>query len=246
MTVEIHWRSERGGQKNGNQDYCGVGLRPEGVLCVVLDGFSTKPKSGELVRLVAKDLIDWFMSSDKQVSTDELICQMREIHKERLPILLQASASYLIVLIIHEQPPVILYSGDCLMGYLDKKSTIHWQIQPHTLANATCNLPIAELAESALRNKLTQSFRANQYMIPNNMSVSAKKGETLVIATDGFWAELNEDEQGRFLADEVLPKEVIKDDCSALNINIHSKDIASSVKTTTSGNVYVVQSDAIF
>ncbi|WP_299048853.1 protein phosphatase 2C domain-containing protein [uncultured Tateyamaria sp.] len=240
MTAELHWRSKRGRRTDDNWDYCGVGFRSEATLCVVLDGSSRKPKSGELVRLVAKDLIDWFVQTEGQVSSDEIIGQMHIIHDARLPNLQQASASYLIMLITRYQAPIIFHAGDCLFGNVDTEGLIEWLMQPHTLANATCDLSIAKLVHSNIRNRLTRSLRANEFMTPEITTIPAKQGETLIVATDGFWAGLNQEEQRCFLVDEGCYEGDDLDDCSALKITINDAVRKPHVTTTTPDNLYVV------
>ena len=243
MAVEISWRSRQGRRTDANQDYCGVALRPDAVLCVVLDGSTARQLSGELVRLIARDLIDWFILAKKGMAADDVINQLHEIHKFRSKELHWASASYLVALIEHEKPTHIFYAGDCLVGRLDAKAPIEWLIRPHTLANAIETISLDEIASSTLRNKLTRSFRAKEFMAPDIATITDVGKETFVVATDGFWAELKHDDQCRFLEGEAVQEKENQDDCSALKIRILGSDNESQVSTSTAGNLYVVESD---
>lgn len=74
----------------------------------------------------------------------------------------------------------------------------HWQVMPHTLANALADMPLDAIAKSPTRHLLTQSFRSREFMVPDVLAEEKVSG-TLLLATDGFWAELTESEQEVFL-----------------------------------------------
>jgi len=243
MSVEISWHSKQGRRADTNQDYCGIGVRRDTTLCVVLDGSTTGKQSGELVRLIASDLIDWFTNTNGRITADDIINQLREIHNARSSELHWASASYLVAMIEAKKPTLILYVGDCLVGRFNTNAPIEWLIRPHTLVNAIESMSVEEIASFTLRNKLTRSFRAKEFMIPDIASLTASGEETFVIATDGFWAELKHEEQLRFLEGEGLQLEDDMDDCSALKIHILDSTAKLQVNTSTAENFYVMQSD---
>lgn len=243
MAIEINWHSRQGRRTDTNQDYCGVALRPDAVLCVVLDGSTAGQQSCELVGLIASDLIDWFMLEKRGTTADDVVNQLHEIHKVRSKELHWASASYLVALIEHKKPTHIFYAGDCLVGRFEAKAPIEWLIRPHTLANAIETISLDEIASSTLRNKLTRSFRAKEFMTPDIATITDVGEEAFVVATDGFWAELKHEDQCRFLEGEAVQEKENQDDCSALKIRILGSDKESKVSTSTAGNLYVVESD---
>ena len=56
--MEIGWRSEQGKKTRDNRDCGGVGVRANGVLCLILDGSSSGPTSGDFaVRSFVMSLI---------------------------------------------------------------------------------------------------------------------------------------------------------------------------------------------
>lgn len=242
MAIEINWHSTQGTRTRANQDYCGVGVRPDAVLSVVSDGSTTGLQSGELVRLIASDLTDWFTLAERSISADDVVSQLREIHKIRSRELPQASASYLVTLIRRNKPSIIIHAGDCLIGNYDGTAPIEWLVTPHTLTNAIDNASIKKIASSPLRNKLTRSFRAKEFMIPDTTTIPDTGDAAFVVATDGFWAELTSDQQHRFLAGEVEQTKDNMDDCSALRIRIHGSSAETHVSTDAHQNLYVVES----
>lgn len=67
MKMQLDWRSQRGTKTGDNRDYGGVGIRPDGVLCPVLDGATSGPTSGELAGQIACDVIDWYVATADDV-----------------------------------------------------------------------------------------------------------------------------------------------------------------------------------
>lgn len=59
-------------------------------------------------------------------------------------------------------------------------------------------MPLKDIAEAAMRHLLTRSFRARGFELPDIVKRAEFSG-SLVLATDGFWAELSENDQARFL-----------------------------------------------
>ena len=98
MGVEIRWRSEQGHRTDDNRDCCGVGLRDDAVLAVVLDGSSNGKASGASARDVARNLIDWFVVAEV-VTPKTIIDRLRVIHAELSRTYRRDSASVVIALI---------------------------------------------------------------------------------------------------------------------------------------------------
>ncbi|RJT42308.1 hypothetical protein D3227_00005 [Mesorhizobium waimense] len=66
------------------------------------------------------------------------------------------------------------------------------------------------------RQRLTRSFRAREFMPPDAMAMAFDR--ELVIATDGFWAELNSGDQALFLNGSEVLMEAKGDDRSILRL----------------------------
>jgi hypothetical protein len=52
MGMEINWLSQQGKRTGDNRDCGGVGVRADEVLCLVLDGSTSGPTSGDLARQI--------------------------------------------------------------------------------------------------------------------------------------------------------------------------------------------------
>lgn len=240
MGFEHQWRTKQGKRSDDNWDFCGIGLRSDASLCIVLDGSTSGANSGELARQIATNLIDWFVKVTGPRTADAIIDHMRETHKTLTPTFRSDSASYVIILMETEKPILVLHAGDCLAGLHQRGFPVCWQTQPHTLANAIENLPIADIVQSPLRNRLTRSFRMREFMRPEVCSINLEGDDSIVVGTDGFWADLDSNDQIQFLDGEDLKKKVGQDDCSALKITTLAAPQGSKVSGQTSENIYII------
>lgn len=204
MGLEINWRSEQGQRSKNNRDHGGVGLREGSALCIVLDGSSSGNDSGEFARLIARTLIEWFVATE-EVTTDTIIDRLRGIHADLSPKFRQDSASFVIALIEESGAVLFLHAGDCLAGVSTREAGIDWRTRPHTLANPIDEVAIKDIAQSPLRNRITRSFRSKEFATPATGSLTLTSDDTLMLATDGFWAALDLDAQSRFLAAMTSP-----------------------------------------
>ena len=220
MGIEISWHSRKGQRTSDNRDCCGIGLRADAVLCIVLDGSTAGPKSGEFGRLIARNLIDWFLTTEVSVTAELLIEELSSINKQHFSDFRSDSASYVIVLFEDGKSTLTLHAGDCLTGQYDERGPVNWHTQPHTLANAINDMSVAEVARSPLRNRLTRSFRAGKFMCPDVNVIDIEGEASFVVATDGFWAGIEPDDYPRFFSGENLPVQDTQDDCSALVIKL--------------------------
>ncbi|KQZ26508.1 hypothetical protein ASD50_03625 [Mesorhizobium sp. Root552] len=241
MGIEISWRSQTGTRTDDNRDYGGVGLRGDEALCVVLDGSTKGPDSGALARQIASALIDWYVSTDQDITAEALTARLREIHAALSHEHLRGSASYMIVHVQSAHTILVLHAGDCLLGQVEEDGGITWMCQPHTLANIVGEIPVAEIARLAVRHRLTRSFRPREFMPPDATQRKIPKDSILVLGTDGFWAELSAREQDQFLNGNDVSMTGEGDDRSALCIRIIDGATGSVVRDPQFGaeNFYV-------
>lgn len=217
MGIEISWHSQAGKRTDDNRDCAGVGMRGDEALCIVLDGSTNGPDSGALARRVARDMIDWFVTTEEAVTADILIARLRAIHAGLSGHHPRGSASYMIVHIRLPDVLLAVHAGDCLIGRRDGQQAIEWVCRPHTLANATgADVPIAAIAGQVARHRLTRSFRVREFMAPDVVALHG--GREIIVATDGFWADLSAEDQNRFLEDQSIPIPAAGDDRSALRL----------------------------
>lgn len=187
----------------------------------MLDGSTSGFESGEFARQIAERIVDWFAAQD-EVNSDKIIDWMRGLHGELAQRFRRDSASIIIAHVRIDGAVLLLNAGDCLAGFW-KAEGITWKTRPHTLANPIEELPIAEIAASPLRHRLTRSFRSREFMVPDIYELELQDDEALILATDGFWALLDPEVQIDFLADTDLAKIEFVDDCTVLSLRFDPK-----------------------
>lgn len=241
MGIEISWRSQAGTRTKDNRDGGGMGFRGNEALCVVLDGSTRGPDGGALAQQIAHELIDWYVATDEQITAETLTGRLRQVHEEVSRKYPRDSASYMIVHVRNPDVILVLHAGDCLLGRWDEKSGIAWLSKPNTLANVTGEIPVAEIAGLPARHRLTRSFRAREFMLPDAMEMKVEEDSVLVVATDGFWAELSASQQAEFIDGHEVHTPAELDDRSVLCIRLRNNTEVTGVSgvQTETGNLYV-------
>lgn len=218
MGISISWRGEQGQRTKDNRDWCGVGLQTTSALCALLDGSTSGPASGELARQIAQGLVDWF-TNEVDATSEKIVDRLRALHDGLACRFRQDSASLLIAHVRIDGSAILLNVGDCAAG-VNASGEIAWKTRPHTLANPVRDLTIHEISVSPLRHHLTRSFRSREFQTPDEYELLLKEDEALVLATDGFWANLDMKAQSNFFDNLDLGNASCDDDCSALLIKL--------------------------
>jgi len=217
MTLQIRWHCRQGTRTADNRDHAGIGIRGDAVLAMVLDGSTSGSASGEFAREIACRMVDWFVAGTEAVTPDALIAQVRMTHTALAIDFRSASASYVLAHLEATGPALVLHAGDCLVGRREEDGRIAWLIQPHTLANPLLPVAIESFAREPARHRLTRSFRSKRFIAPDLNSFELDD-RPLLVATDGFWAELEAHQQVAFIEGLVGAVEQERDDCGALSI----------------------------
>lgn len=114
-----------------------------------------------------------------------------------------AAVSYLITRVKADRTIQTLHAGDCRLGFTPIAAPKHidWKTSIHSLANAVQPLAEEQLRSHAARHSLTRTFNSKRYVQPEYQECVWTEGSVLVMATDGFWAELSTAEQCQQLGD---------------------------------------------
>jgi serine/threonine protein phosphatase PrpC len=217
MGFSLFWHSQKGERTQDNQDCGGLGLRDGAALAILADGASTKRHSGELANELVRTIIDNFVAADTPTTPDTVIGWLSQSHAvltTRFPL---ASASYVIVCIDETGTGFSLHAGDCLLGCRVGQSPVAWVLEPHTLANPFGNVVLTAIAEHPARHHLTRGFRAGEFAVPA-ISTLAPCAGNIVLASDGFWADLDHDGQSRMIDGQAIALAENEDDRSVLVI----------------------------
>lgn len=233
MRADLEWRTLKGTRTSDNRDCAGVSMNAAASLMIITDGSTAGESDGDLARTLVKELVDWFAATSI-VSAEKLHDFLRDLHRELAPHFPKGSASYLI-LICGVEDCFAAYAGDCTLGIMDADGAISWITAPHTLANAIEDLPLVEIAKSKARHLLTSSFRSREFISPTIEKIERSAG-CLIMATDGFWAELSPDQQTSFLHTGSRTASTEQDDCSALLISLAQTESVGEIHLKEGGS----------
>lgn len=238
MKIEALWLSQQGTRTSDNRDHAGIGIRRGEFMGIVVDGSTTGPAHGDFARALTQMLVDWFVETVETITTAAILRALRQAHeilRKRYP---QGSASILIIHAKERNSITVFHSGDCVLGAVDTNGLISWKTSPHTLANALVEMPLKDISASPTRHLLTKSFRAREFEPPEIQERGEFSG-CLLVATDGFWAELSEVDQARFLGGDQSSAEKDRDDRSVLRLRIFLSDhLAFVIQEKSSTNLY--------
>ncbi|WP_457588790.1 hypothetical protein [Ensifer canadensis] len=239
MDIEALWLTQQGTRTSDNRDHAGFGMRQNEFLGVVVDGSTNGAANGGYARAIDQMLVDWFVETAEAITADLMVNVLRQSHenlREQFP---RGSASVLLIHATGRNSITIFHSGDCVLGEFDTNDVIAWQTSPHTLTNALAEMPLKVIAQSPTRHLLTKSFRSRAFEPPDILERNEFSG-TLLLASDGFWAELPEKDQAKFLAGEQSSAETDRDDRSVLRLRISFSDhLVFAMRDKSSKNLYL-------
>jgi serine/threonine protein phosphatase PrpC len=240
MALQYEWQSFQGSFTDGNRDYCGISERPDATLYTVIDGSTRGPNGGDLARELACRLVDQFLILDKPVTEPHICNLLQKIHEDLRHTYPGDSASYIIVIQANNKVMTI-HAGDCRLGRIGQDKSIDWLTGAHTLANAIINLSDTELAAHPNRHQLTRSFRPQRFQRPEYCQFPLVTNDTLLIATDGFWAEMDSAMQMEFLDGKFTLSEQRRDDRSCLLLRRRPSDFTTEVtnEINNQANIYI-------
>jgi len=213
MNLKYQWHSFQGTVTSDSRDYCGVAERQEATMYIVVDGSSRGPSAGELAQNLVKYVVNEFLIMEEPTESDSINNLLIQAHQNFRYQYVSDSASYCIAILTNSTQLMVYYSGDCRLGKINMDGAISWLTCPHTMTNAVEKISEEELINSPIRHILTRSFRSQRFQQPEFFNYSLEQKETLIIATDGFWADISPEIQTKLIKGERLTKKA-KDDIS--------------------------------
>lgn len=178
---------------------------------LLIDGNTTCLNGGEFANELA-DFIQQTLTAlpaqslhmrTLKASIFNILEQAQRWLKRRYP----ASSASLILLCIHHNLALACYLGDCCLGRLSKpgpRRNITWITPIHCMANAFKQHSVATLKTDPERNLLTRSFKGKRFEPPQYKIIALRKRQTLILASDGFWADLSDAHQQALLSTNQL------------------------------------------
>jgi serine/threonine protein phosphatase PrpC len=218
MRFHWNWWSEKGRERDENQDFAGIAYGSASLFAVLADGVFSRPESGELARNFVCRLVDRAASVSAPLNRELVLQWIKEIFLElkcsKKP---KSSISFLVAYFSPQRLLFSIHAGDCRAGLIDKAKNIVWKNQVHSLATATVLLTEDELKEHPARNQLTRTFGTKRFIHPELTEIDCEYQEGAVLATDGFWATIPIEEQNDLLKKKITTYKG-EDDASLLVI----------------------------
>jgi serine/threonine protein phosphatase PrpC len=210
------WQSRGGTLAPDNRDYCGIAEAYGTNLCILADGATGTPHSGELARALVCHFLESFKRTQQSLTSEGAITLLKQAHGDLRRQYPADSASYIVA--FKTDDPIIntIHAGDCRLGRVTQ-NRIQWLTPVHTLATAIQNLEDHVLRADPNRYLLTRSFKGRRFQEPEcNIHKLDDKHEVMVLASDGFWADLEESKQLDLLSESPLEMKAFSDDTSCL------------------------------
>lgn len=187
--MQASWFSRQGGQRTRNSDAAAVMQLEHTMLAVLVDGAEKGLNGAELARHWAKVSAQALL----QIPNGESSGVMRRLKEEQQRLrhtFIHDIASYCMVALDLETLEVQLWHcGDCLVG-VQHGEEIRWLTMPHTLDMQPGLLPLGSNDEHVARQqRLTRCLNARRFSAPDHCMLTLQPGETLLLATDGYWQE---------------------------------------------------------
>lgn len=211
MKHDFCWYSHSGSLTFDNWDYCGVTTSDDFNVYILADGTTDSSKGGALAKTLIHCLISEFLLTKIIPSKTNLMEMLKQIHNKIRLTFLNDSASYVIAIFGQEGQLITVHAGDCLLGKVVSDKEIQWLLTPHTLANATNSVVHEVLAKDPFRNTLTKSFRGRRFLMPEYNSITIKPTDKIIMASDGFWADLSINQQLELIYGGFEPKNSLDD-----------------------------------
>lgn len=222
-------RSVQGASRHSNGDRAGASHSAATGIFVIADGTS-RPGSAELAQAFVNHALKRYEEtlgpgSPEQMSERAnhfLKTLIGDMHSVLFAQRSDSTTSYLIA-VIANGTLTIAHEGDCSAGLVGSDGSIEWLTVPHCLANWRRDRAHRDLACDPGRHRLTRSFRSSRRPEPEITSLLIEDGARVILATDGFWAELSEAQQSRLLElpDEHVPS--TEDDVTWIDMQLPTR-----------------------
>ena len=231
--------SQQGENNASNGDYTSVFDFDEGVLILLVDIATASPlDEAEFISSLRK-LVQQLVSTETMRSPDLFLGTFQQIVAELKMTFKIGCASLITAYVSKTSTSVWGYNiGDARVGKL-VQDNITWLTNVHTGANPLGEFFTEEMKSRPQRHLLTRSLNMQRPFNPDYFEIDVSDKDSLVIASDGFWAELSAHQQHLLLSQR---KVATNDDCSFLKISMPFNPKKFCTTSQTKNAVYFVVS----
>jgi serine/threonine protein phosphatase PrpC len=238
-SVSFLCHSQQGINNASNGDYISAFEYEEGVLILLIDIATASPLDevkfvGSLNKLVQQSVTtETIKSSDIFLSTfEQIVAALKEVFKI-------GCASLITAYVSKNSTSVWGYTiGDTRIGKLGGDD-IAWLTNVHTGANPLGEFFTEEMKSAPERHLLTRSLNMQRPFNPDYYKIDLSDKQSLVIASDGFWADLSVHQQQLLLSQRRV---ATNDDCSFVKISKPFNQIKFCTTSQTKNAVYFIVS----
>lgn len=210
----LYWQfnSKKGSDRKTNKDIFALFETKYSTLVIAFDIATSSPVDSEMPKYYI-NIFQQKINLITQINIEVIQQAIQSAYIETKNTFKIGKASFILLFYCHKTEILNCFnSGDIRMGILEKKS-IRWLSPVHTGANPLGQPFISEMLKMNKRHLLTRSINLQRPFRPEHNQYKIAKTDKLIVATDGFWAELSEREQIAFINNG---KKGSSDDTSAL------------------------------
>jgi serine/threonine protein phosphatase PrpC len=222
--LQYRWISLSGKTTADNRDYCGISKRSDASLFIIADGSTSGPKGGALAKILVHELVDQFQSINAPISTQLINDLLKSIHT-KIRLNFPADTASYSILLKDTHSLMSLHAGDCRLGIRQDK--IKWLTHPHTIIGVE-DPDILNIEQNPRRHYLTKGFRPKRFEAPEANNILGPIDGAIILATDGFWADLTIEEQLQLLDHGPSLNKTGKDDIGCLILSSQIQNFATS------------------
>jgi serine/threonine protein phosphatase PrpC len=225
--LKIECRSLKGKKRSANQDFIATFSLAEGVLIVLVDIATATSVDGNsfistLNRKISQHITRAYFNETTLVPCFvKIVDELKKDFKT-------GCASLIVTCIPFRKSNVWGFVvGDARLGKLDQQK-IEWITPVHTAANPFGEKFTEKMKNVPERHLLTRSLNMRKLFKPEYFEIDTSDGKSLIIASDGFWAELSTAQQHKFLHNLSYTTD---DDSSVVKItNLHNFECVEYVQ----------------
>jgi len=216
--LKLNWKfnSAKGLDREINKDLFALFQTEHSTLVIAFDIATSSPVSPKMARYYV-DQFQQKIKSIAQTNKDQIQQAIHAAYTETKTAFKIGKASFILLSYCHKTDILNCFnSGDSRMGVLGGES-IQWLSPVHTGANPLGQPFTSEMLKTNKRHILTRSMNLQRPFRPEHSQYKVSNDDILVVATDGFWAELSDKEQISFINNA---QKGSRDDTSALILTL--------------------------
>ena len=225
--MTINWFSEKGYERNTNNDFAAIKYRDGNIFAVLVDGSEKGPNGDKLAKYWAEITLNALECYEDNTS---IVNRLEAEQKNLRNFFLHDTASYCMMNLNTQSKKIkIWHCGDCLVG-LKREEETKFLTSPHILSRQPGITLTGNIEEDKRKkNTLTSVLESKRFHIPEFTDYNlTNTNYTLFICSDGYWQTFD-------LNTDIIPI-LHEDDASQLSITPNKSEYTEVLQQTDSNN----------